>query len=125
MIGKFLGKILWEIPITLYLILGILGYILPGLPGTIFLIISASFFLRSSNTMYNYVVNNRYFGNIIRTYFETKSMPIRAKYLAISSIIIFSGISLIWAPYNWIFDLIIFCLAIIGLIYIIRIKTSK
>ena len=109
----------------IFLTLGILGYILPGLPGTIFLIISASFFVRSSNTMYNYVVNNRYFGKIVRTYFETKSMPIRAKYLAISSIIIFSGISIIWAPYNWIFDLIIIFLGIIGIIYIIRIKTSK
>ena len=109
----------------IFLTLGILGYILPGLPGTIFLIISASFFVRSSNTMYNYVVNNRYFGKIVRTYFETKSMPIRAKYLALSSIIIFSSISIIWAPYNWIFDLIIIFLAIIGVIYIIRIKTSK
>ena len=120
-----LKKLIFFVLGIIFLILGILGYILPGLPGTIFLIISASFFLRSSNIMYNYVINNRYFGNIIRTYFETKSMPIRAKYLAISSIIIFSGISLIWAPYNWVFDLIIFCLAIIGVIYIIRIKTSK
>ena len=109
----------------IFLFLGILGYILPGLPGTIFLIISASFFVKSSNTMYNYVVNNRYFGKIVKTYFETKAMPLNAKYFAISSIIIFSGISIIWAPYNWIFDLSIVFLAIIGVIYIVRVKTSK
>tara|TARA_B100001123_G_C14603875_1_gene747029 strand:+ start:17 stop:391 length:375 start_codon:yes stop_codon:yes gene_type:complete len=118
-------KIIFSVFGITFLILGVLGYILPGLPGTIFLIISASFFVRSSTKMYNYVVNNRYFGNIVRTYFETKAMPVKAKFFALGSIILFSCISLIWAPYNWVFDIIIICFAVIGVFYILRVKTLK
>jgi len=120
-----LKKIIFFLSGLIFLVVGILGYVLPGLPGTIFLIISASFFLRSSDTMYNYVVNNRYFGKLVKTYFETKAMPMKAKYFSISSIIIFSSISIIWAPYNWVFDCTILCLAVIGVIYILRVKRLK
>ena len=46
----------------LFLGLGIVGYIMPGLPGTIWLIISAALFVRSSDRLYNFVVQNRLFG---------------------------------------------------------------
>ena len=112
------------------LVLGILGYILPGLPGTIFLIISVACFIRSSEKLYKFVINNRIFGKLIRDYRESKAMPKKAKIISISMIWIFSLFSVFCipfipfcAPYGWEFKIPILLLALIGTIYISKIKS--
>tara|TARA_B100001750_G_C15218712_1_gene452108 strand:+ start:211 stop:597 length:387 start_codon:yes stop_codon:yes gene_type:complete len=107
----------------IFLVLGIAGYILPGLPGTIFLIISAGFFVRSSERLYNFVVQNRFFGKGVKDFLETGEMPMRAKVISISCIWIFSIASL-FAPYDLIFKIPIMLLAITGTLYI-RSKPTK
>ena len=107
-----------------FLVLGILGYILPGLPGTIWLILSATFFIRSSERLYNFVVQNRLFGHQIKEFLETGQMPIKAKFWAVISMWIFSIISL-FAPYDWPFKILVILLAIIGTIYVISRPSKK
>ncbi|MBH42339.1 MAG: hypothetical protein CL787_02275 [Chloroflexi bacterium] len=107
-----------------FLALGIAGYILPGLPGTIFLIISAGFFVRSSERLYNFVVQNRFFGKGVKDFLETGEMPLRAKIISISCIWIFSIASL-FAPYDLIFKIPIIILAITGTLYIRSKPTRK
>ena len=108
----------------LFLGLGIAGYILPGLPGTIFLIISASCFVRSNDRMYRWVTEHRIFGKLIKNYLETGSMPIRAKVISVLFIWIFTGVSL-WVPeYGLLFKIPIISLAIIGTWYILSRKSS-
>ena len=102
----------------IFLTLGIIGYFVPGLPGTIWLILAASFFVRSSDRLYNFVVQNRLFGSRIREFLETGEMPLRAKVISISSIWIFSTISVLFAPYGWLFDVPVLLLAVSGTIYI-------
>jgi uncharacterized membrane protein YbaN (DUF454 family) len=108
-----------------FLVIGIAGYILPGLPGTIFLIISAGLFVRSSPKLYTFVTQNRLFGKQLQEYFETGAIPLRAKILSLSSIWIFSIISISWAPYEWIFDLVILILALAGTAYILSKPTRQ
>jgi len=100
-----------------FLTLGIAGYVLPGLPGTIFLIISAGFFVRSSERLYNFVVQNRFFGRGVKDFLETGEMPMRAKVISISCIWVFSIASL-FAPYDLIFKIPIILLAVTGTLYI-------
>ena len=107
-----------------FLALGIAGYILPGLPGTIFLIISAGFFVRSSERLYNFVVQNRFFGKGVKDFLETGEMPLRAKIISISCIWIFSIASL-FAPYDLIFNMPIIILAITGTLSIRSKPTRK
>lgn len=108
----------------LFLGLGIAGYILPGLPGTIFLIISASCFVRSNDRMYRWVTEHRVFGKLIKNYMETGSMPVRAKVISILFIWVFTGFSL-WVPeYGLLFKIPISSLAIIGTWYILS-RTSS
>tara|TARA_Y100000588_G_scaffold113159_3_gene124208 strand:+ start:179 stop:574 length:396 start_codon:yes stop_codon:yes gene_type:complete len=102
-----------------FLAIGIAGYILPGLPGTIFVIISAGLFMRSSPKLYAFVTQNSLFGRQLREYLETGVMPLRAKILSLSSIWVFTTISILWAPYGWIFDVVILILALAGSIYIL------
>ena len=108
----------------LFLGLGIAGYILPGLQGTIFLIISASCFVRSNDRMYRWVTEHRIFGKLIKNYLETGSMPKRAKVISVLFIWIFTSVSL-WVPeYGLLFKIPIISLAIIGTWYILS-RTSS
>lgn len=73
--------------------IGFLGYILPGLPGTVFILIATYFFARSSPRFYNWLMNNRLFGQLIRDWREGKGIPMRAKITAVIVIAITIGIS--------------------------------
>ena len=107
-----------------FLGLGIAGYVLPGLPGTIFLIISASCFVRSNDRMYRWVTEHRIFGKLIKNYLETGIMPLRAKVISVFFIWVFTGVSL-WVPeYGLLFKIPIISLAIIGTWYILS-RTSS
>ena len=98
--------------------LGIVGYVIPGMPGTIFLIIAATLFVRSSDRLYRFVVENKLFGNQVRKFLETGEIPIRAKLMSISSMWGFTIISVVIAPYGWLFNLSILSLSIVGTWYI-------
>lgn len=103
----------------IFLGLGIIGYILPGLPGTIWLILSATFFLRSSERLYRLVVQNRFFGRQVGDFLETGQIPAKVKLIAIISIWGFSLVSLIYAPYPLLyFDVPLLLLAVFGTVYI-------
>ena len=69
-----------------FFIIGLLGYYLPILPGTIFLIISAYFFMHSSQKFYNKIVNNPYYGRTIKLYIEDNIISVKSKVLILLSI---------------------------------------
>ena len=69
---------------TVSVLLGILGIILPLLPTTPFLLLAAASYAKSSEKFYNWLINNRFFGNYIRNYREGKGIPLRVKISAIS-----------------------------------------
>jgi uncharacterized membrane protein YbaN (DUF454 family) len=68
----------------IFLAIGIAGYIVPGLPGTVFVLISAACFFRSSQKFYDFVTKNKWFGKSIREYREGKGMPLKAKIISLS-----------------------------------------
>ena len=74
--------------------LGFLGYVLPGLPGTVFILIAVYCFARSSPRFYNFLLNNRMFGPLIRDWRAGLGLPLRAKVLAVTLIVLSIGSSL-------------------------------
>ena len=108
----------------MFLVLGIIGYVVPGLPGTIWLIVAASFFVRSSNRLYNFVVQNRFFGHQVKGFLETGQMPRKAKNMALLFIWVFSLASIFFAPYGWLFKTPVVLLAISGSLFVITRPTS-
>ncbi|MEE2884224.1 MAG: YbaN family protein [Chloroflexota bacterium] len=120
-----LKKIVLIVVGLLCLGLGILGYIVPGLPGTIWLIIAATLFVRSSDRLYNFVIRNRVFGNQVRGFLETGEMPMKAKILSLISMWAFTFLSVILAPYDWRFKGPILLLAMAGTAYILSRPTQK
>ena len=63
--------------------LGLAGVIIPGLPTTIFMILAAACFFRSSTKMYNWVINHPLFGESVLRFRSGEGMPIKAKYTSI------------------------------------------
>ena len=63
--------------------LGIAGYIVPLLPGTVFLLMATFFFFKSNERMYRWVLYHPRFGPFIRNYRAGHGIPRRIKALAI------------------------------------------
>ena len=118
-------RLLFVIVGLIFLVLGIIGYVLPGMPGTIWLIIAAALFVRSSDRLYNFVVKNRLFGRQVESFLETGAMPLRAKIISVVSVWTFSLISILLTPYTWLFKGPVLILAIVGTIYITSRPTRR
>lgn len=87
-----LGMILLTVG-WLFVTLGALGMVLPVLPTTPFLIVAAACFARSSTHFYDWLIGNRIFGPLIKTWRQTRSIPRRSKVLAIVIIVAVGGFS--------------------------------
>lgn len=64
--------------------LGILGLILPVMPGTVFLILAAAAFARSSPRFERWLVEHPRFGGGVRLWREKQGIPRKVKRLAIA-----------------------------------------
>lgn len=76
-----------------FLGLGLAGWFLPGIPGTINLIIALWFFSMSSQRMYHWMLTNKYFGAELRDYKAGLGIPRRIKVIAVTSIVLAVGFS--------------------------------
>ncbi len=81
----------------LSLILGILGIVLPLLPTTPFVLLAAALFAKRSTRLYNYLITNRYFGPVIKSWQETRTIPLRAKII----LVVLIGISVVVTIIYW------------------------
>ena len=70
---------------SLFFAIGLIGYYMPILPGTIFMIIAAYFFMHSSDKLYRKITSNPYYGDPIKQYIENHIISIKAKILILSS----------------------------------------
>ena len=64
---------------TLSMAVGILGIFVPLLPTTPFLLLAAACYMRSSQKMYNRLLNNRFLGVYIKNYMQGKGIPLKVK----------------------------------------------
>ncbi|MBU2492421.1 MAG: YbaN family protein [Bacteroidetes bacterium] len=103
--------------------LGIIGIFLPVMPTTIFLIIAAACFARSSEKFYNQLLNNKYLGKYIRDYLENKGMPLRAKIIAIIMINTVIGYSAFFAVETYWVKILLLIIAVSLTVYLISLKT--
>lgn len=84
-------RYLWFVLGFFFTGLGFLGYVLPGLPGTVFILIAVYFFARSSPKFYNWLLNNPVFGELIRDWRAGLGLPLRAKVMAVLLIAVTIG----------------------------------
>ncbi|MBG73629.1 MAG: hypothetical protein CL796_01895 [Chloroflexi bacterium] len=120
-------RILWILLGSISVVLGVIGIFVPGWPTTIFLIIASYFYIRSSEKLYLWLINNRLLGIYIKNYLSGKGMPLKAKLISISIMWIFGLLSItIWIPATLLLvKIVVLFLLVIGTFFILRVKTSN
>ena len=120
-------RLLWVFLGSLSVGMGVIGIFVPGWPTTIFLIIASYFYIRSSEKLYNWLLNNKILGIYLKNYYSGKGMPLKAKIFSILMMWSFGLLSIfLWIPSNlMIVKITVFILLVIGTIFILRVKTSS
>lgn len=110
---------------TMCVALGVLGMFLPLLPTTVFLLMAAYCYSRSSERFHNWLLNNRWCGAYIKNYKSGNGISVRQKV---------STIAILWASIGfsiWMisasFWLTLLLLAIAGgvTIHLVMLKTHR
>jgi uncharacterized protein len=84
---------LWFLGGWLAVALGGIGIVVPGLPTTVFFIIAASCFARSSPRFEQWVLDLPRIGPMVRDHRAGLGMPRRAKAWAVGTMLVFAGAS--------------------------------
>ena len=114
----------WLVLGLLFTGLGFVGAFLPLMPTTVFLLIAAFFFARSSSRFYAWLLNNRMFGSLIRDWRAGLGMPLRAKILAVTLIVLTMGSSILIISIFWV-RILLACVGVGVSTYLITRPTKK
>ncbi|MBO1320615.1 YbaN family protein [Acanthopleuribacter pedis] len=80
----------------LFLGLGLIGVVLPVLPTTPFVLLAAGCFARGSRRFYHRLLNNAWFGSVIRAWYLDRVIPLRAKLAATGALALTIPLSIIY-----------------------------
>ncbi len=116
-------KGLWIAGGSLSVALGVIGIFFPVLPTTPFLLLAAFCYARSSRRFYDWLLNNRWFGAYIRNYREGRGIPLTEKILAISSLWLTIGFSILFVVRVMWVKLLLLAIAVGVTIHLVCIKT--
>lgn len=110
---------------TLSIGLGVLGMFLPLLPTTVFLLLAAWCFSRSSPRFHAWLVNNRFLGSYISAYHEGRGMSLRDKWISLATLWVGIGVTAVFfVDVLWVRCLLI-AIAVGVTIHIVRLPTYR
>jgi uncharacterized membrane protein YbaN (DUF454 family) len=92
---------LWLCLAYLFLGLGIIGIVLPGLPTTPFVLLAAYCAARGSKRLHDWLLGHRLYGRMIRDWQESGAVSRKAKYWAIGTMSACALIFFLTAPRWW------------------------
>jgi len=108
---------------SLCLALGLVGMVLPLLPTTPFLLLAAACYVRSSERMYRWLLENKTFGPYLRGYLERRGVPLGIKVRAISMLWLAIGLSAVFAVEQLWARLLLLAIALAVTVHLVLIKT--
>jgi uncharacterized membrane protein YbaN (DUF454 family) len=109
----------------LFLGLGALGIVLPLLPTTPFVLLSAACFARSSERWHRWLLANETFGPMIRNWEDKRCISCRVKTIGILTMVLVGGYSIFFAVESNGLKIAGGVLMLTGLTFILLIKTCK
>ena len=121
-------RLMWISLGSIFVAIGTIGIFVPGLPTTVFMLLAAACYVRSSDKLYNWLIKNKTFGKYIKDYREGKGMPKRAKFLALLMMTTFVSLAVLpFSPIsipNVMVRLVVLLIGLIGFYYVsYRVKT--
>jgi len=111
---------------TVSLGLGAIGIFVPVLPTTPFLLLAAACYMRSSERLHKWLINNRWFGEYIKNYQAGRGIPMRTKIVALTVLwgtIMFSAFFVFTEAL--LVQIILLCVAAGVTVHLIRLPTFK
>ncbi len=119
-----MNRILLYIAGVLSLTLGIIGIVVPVLPTTPFILLSATCFFKSSKKAYNWLLNNKVFGRFIRNYREGKGISRKHKTITIGILWFTIILSMLMIGIQWV-KILLPIIAVLVSAHIILIKPQN
>ena len=110
---------------TLCVGLGVIGIFLPLMPTTVFLLMAAACYARSSDRFYQKLVNHRILGVYIRNSREGRGMKKRDKAITIVLLWLSIGATMIWTAQTWWLRLILLAIAAGVTVHVARIPAFR
>ena len=106
------------------LALAIVGIFLPLLPTTPLVLLAAFCFARGSERLYLWLLGHALFGRVVRQWEESRCVPPRAKWTAISVVVVSFTVSLLVVP-NCVYGYLTLCvLGFLLLLFLSRLPTD-
>ena len=105
-----------------FIILGLIGAMLPILPTTPFLIVALALFSKSSPRFRQMLLNNAWFGPTLKQWEEEKTMSRKSKYKALFLVVITFSISIAVFYDKMQLQILLACIGLVLLFFIWRIK---
>ncbi len=110
---------------TISLSLGIIGVVVPGLPTTPFILLSATLYFKSSKKLYNWLINHRFFGKIIKNYRAKNAISVKTKWFSLILMWIMILASVFFGISNLHLKIFVLALGLVGSFFMGRIPTYK
>jgi uncharacterized membrane protein YbaN (DUF454 family) len=105
--------------------LGIIGILVPILPTTPFLLLAAACYMRSSERLYRWLINNRIFGAYVRNYIEGKGMPVKIKMFTTLLLWLTIALTIVFGVQNIVIKIVLICIAVGVTAHIALIRKRK
>jgi len=110
---------------TIFLVIGAVGVVIPVLPTTPFLLLSAACYMRGSERLHSWMLNNRVFGEFIRNYREEKGIAFRNKLLTLVLLWLTIGYSVLFVIKMPLIKGLLFLIAFVVSAHIVLLPTNK
>jgi uncharacterized membrane protein YbaN (DUF454 family) len=110
---------------TLFVALGVVGIFLPLVPTTVFLLLAAACYARSSSRLYAGLLGNRWLGSYIRNYHERRGMRRRDRVVTLSMLWVGISATLIWTVHTLWLGLLLLGIAVGVTIHVVRLPGLK
>ena len=105
--------------------LGVIGIFVPVMPSTVFFLLAAYFYARSSQRFYDALLNNRWFGAYIRNYRAGRGIPLRQKVFTLVVLWLTLGYTGIFVVSSVWVRLILAAIAVGVTLHLVMIKTYR
>jgi uncharacterized protein len=110
---------------TLFVALGVVGIFLPLVPTTVFLLLAAACYARSSERFHQKLLNHRWLGGYIRNYRDGRGMSPREKTWTLVLLWVGIGATTIWSVHAWWLRALLLVIATSVTVHVARLKVSR
>lgn len=124
-VSEKIKRILFIVFGTLFLIIGAIGVFIPVLPTTPFLLLAAACYLRGSERLHRWMINNSVFGEFVRNYMEGRGIRLRQKIFTILFLWLMIIFSIFYVVDSFLLRILVSLIAMAVSVHIIMLPTLK